>query len=189
MLRHREREKLINAIVFFARNAQAVGKVKLFKLLYLLDFEHFKQTGRTVTGLEYQAWELGPVPPSLMQQWGDFEPDLAGAIAIEPVRVIDYVRSAVKPRVDFDESAFSKRELSIMEDLVRRYGEVYSPHLIDVTHEENGAWARVWNEGEGRNRPIPTELALSEDDPNRDAILESAYDYQAIREAERQALQ
>jgi hypothetical protein len=43
MLVSREREKLCQAIVFFAQNTQKLGKTKLFKLLYFLrrppDFE------------------------------------------------------------------------------------------------------------------------------------------------------
>lgn len=52
-------EKLINAIIYFCTNTQVCMKTKLFKLLYLLDFEHFKVTGKSVTGLEYKAWKLG----------------------------------------------------------------------------------------------------------------------------------
>ena len=48
-----DRDKLINAIVFFAKNTKYCGKIKLIKLLYLLDFEHFRQTGRSVTGMDY----------------------------------------------------------------------------------------------------------------------------------------
>ena len=50
------RNRLVNAIVFFADNTKFCGKIKLFKLLYLLDFEHFRQTGKSVTGGDYQAW-------------------------------------------------------------------------------------------------------------------------------------
>jgi len=49
MLIGRERQKLIQACVYFAANTQGCGKVKLFKLLYLLDFAHFRETGRSVT--------------------------------------------------------------------------------------------------------------------------------------------
>jgi uncharacterized phage-associated protein len=68
MLITHEREKLINAILYFASHTRHCGKIKLFKLLYLLDFEHFRQTGRSVTSLDYRAWELGPVPIRLMQE-------------------------------------------------------------------------------------------------------------------------
>jgi len=46
----------------FRRQYPEFGKTKLFKLLYLLDFHHFRETGRSVTGLEYRAWKHGPVP-------------------------------------------------------------------------------------------------------------------------------
>ena len=55
MLVSRSRDKLINSILFFAEHTRALGKIKLFKLLYLLDFEHFRKTGRPVTGMEYRA--------------------------------------------------------------------------------------------------------------------------------------
>ena len=81
MLISHEREKLVNAILFFAHATKHLGKIKLFKLLYLLDFEHFRQTGRSVTGLDYQAWKFGPVPVEVMQEWDAPEPDLEAAIS------------------------------------------------------------------------------------------------------------
>jgi len=38
-----QREKLINVMVYFAQNTQKCCKIKLFKLMYFLDFEHYKQ--------------------------------------------------------------------------------------------------------------------------------------------------
>jgi uncharacterized phage-associated protein len=179
MLQTHEREKLVNAIIFFARNTQYLGKIKLFKLLYLLDFAHFGTTGRSVTGLEYHAWKFGPVPVSLYQEWDEPEADLAGAICIKPVQVFDYVRETVFPQAEFDDSHFSKRELRIMTELADRYRDVYSPEMIDVTHAENGAWAKVWSGGAGFDKPIPYTLAIAEGDPNRAVILEAAEEYEA----------
>ena len=65
MLVTHEREKLIQAINFFATHTKRCGKVKLFKLLYFLDFEPFQPTGRSVTGQDYSAWPMGPVPVAL----------------------------------------------------------------------------------------------------------------------------
>src|SRR5436190_1617210 len=64
----RKREKLVNAALYFAQNTEHFGLVKLFKLLYFLDFEHYKDIGRSVTGLEYEAWEQGPVPAKLNRE-------------------------------------------------------------------------------------------------------------------------
>lgn len=177
-----EREKLINAILFFAHKTRYLGKIKLFKLLYLLDFEHFRQTGRSVTGLEYRAWKFGPVPVEVMQEWDELEPDLAAAIAIKPEQVIDYQRETVVPRLPFDDSHFTKRELRIMDELALRWRETHSPRMIDVTHAENGAWSKVWRDGFGMDAIIPYPLGLDEEDPARDAILEIAAEQRAIRE-------
>jgi uncharacterized phage-associated protein len=187
MLVTHDREKLINAILFFAHNTCCLGKIKLFKLLYLLDFEHFRQTGRSVTGLDYQAWKLGPVPLDVMEEWDQPEPDWAAVIDIEPERVFDYVRQTVVPRADFDDSHFTKRELRIMAELAARYRDTYSPTMIDVTHAENGAWAKVWRDGLGNFGAIPYELSLPEDEPSRQAILGIAEEREAIREAQRSA--
>ena len=78
------REKLINTIIYFAQNTKNCGKTKLMKLLYFLDFTHFKQTGKSVTGLDYYTWEWGPVPKELFKELDDMKPDLKSAIKISP---------------------------------------------------------------------------------------------------------
>lgn len=184
MLKNRDREKFVQAILYFAHNTRALGKIKLFKLPYLLDFEHFRQTGRSVTGLEYRAWNMGPVPAALVQQWDDLDEDLATAIRIEPRPVIDYVRENVVALQPFNDEHFSKRELRLLQDIADRFRDTLSEQMIDVTHAENGAWARTWDDGKGSDLPIPYTLAIADDDPNRDAVLEAASEYEAIAAAQ-----
>lgn len=81
------REKLLNTIIYFVSNCGLVGKTKLFKLLYFLDFEHFKETGRSVTGLEYQAWEMGPVPVALQEEIEHPDEDFNEKLEIEIKKV------------------------------------------------------------------------------------------------------
>lgn len=151
-------------MVFFAQNTRACGKVKLFKLLYLLDFEHFTLTGKSVTGLEYQAWKFGPVPVELMEEWEDFSTNFSGKLCIEVERVIDFNRQSVKVvnGVEFDEIDFTPRQLKLMGELAERFRETASPELIDLTHVQNGAWHRVWDNGSGKFQTIPYRLALSD---------------------------
>lgn len=180
MIRNRDREKLINSIVFFAKNTNYLGKIKLFKLLYLLDFEHFRATGRSVTGMEYRAWKNGPVPTELVQQWDALDDDLAAAFEIRQELVINFVRDNVVAKVPFLPDHFTKRELRLMQGLADQYRDTMSTDIIDVTHAENGAWDTVWNKGQGMNNPIPYELSIPADDPHREAVLESAAEYKAI---------
>ncbi|HKZ10740.1 MAG TPA: Panacea domain-containing protein [Rhodanobacteraceae bacterium] len=184
MLKNRDREKFIQAILYFAHNTRALGKVKLFKLLYLLDFEHFRQTGRSVTGLDYRAWKMGPVPAALVQQWDELDDDLAMAIRIEPRPVIDYVRENVVALQPFNDEHFSKRELRLLQEIAERFRDTLSEKMIDVTHAENGAWAKTWDGGNGNDNTIPYTLAIADDDPNREAMLEAASEYEAIAAAQ-----
>jgi len=184
------RNRLLNAVVFFAENVRACGKIKLFKLLYLLDFEHFRQTGKSVTGVEYQAWKFGPVPVELMEKWEDMDEDLGRLIHIEPEKIIDHTRLnvVVNDGVQFDADDFTPRQLRIMEGLVARFRDTYSDKMIDVTHEQNGAWDKVWQEGRGAYRVIPYELSVGEDAPEREALLSIARErtmYQAALNAAR----
>ena len=61
----RQREKLLNAIVFFVTRTKNCNTIKLFKLLNFLDFEHYRQTGESVTGLVLCV-ETGPSTPSIL---------------------------------------------------------------------------------------------------------------------------
>lgn len=166
------RQKLINAVVFFAANTKFCGKIKLFKLLYLMDFEHFSQTGKNITGFEYQAWKFGPVPTDLMEEWEEFGQDLAQAVHIQSEKVIDYERQTVivNDDVTFNDEPFTPRQLKIMQVLANKYRETYSPTMIDVTHEQNGAWDRVWQNGLGSKKTIPYSLVLANDE-TRDELI------------------
>ena len=108
--------------------------------------------------------------------------DLSAVVDIVPEKVIDYTRETVKPRegVDFVDEDFTPRQISIMEELAARFRTTRSPTMIDVTHAQNGAWDRVWNEGAGARTVIPYELAIAADDPNREAILEYASESKGI---------
>jgi uncharacterized phage-associated protein len=184
------RNRLINAIVFFAENTLHCGKIKLFKLLYLLDFEHFRKTGKSVTNFEYQAWKFGPVPIDLMEEWEEFGADLSAKVHIEPEPVYDYSLQAVKVNkgMQFDDDDFTARQLGIMGELAARYRDTRSPTMIDVTHEINGAWDKIWHGGLGAHKIIPYELSISDDVLERDELLTVASEqsmYSAALEASR----
>lgn len=183
MLISRNREKLINAIVYFATNTQHCGKVKLFKLLYLLDFAHFRHTGRSVTGLDYRAWKMGPVPLELMQEWDQLEADMGEAIRIVPEKVINYIRERVVPIANFDDSQFTPRELRLMTELADKFRDELTKPLIGFTHEDRGPWDKIWDGGRGNNERIPYVLSVSDNDPNRDAVLDAAHEYSGIAAA------
>ncbi|WP_333662768.1 Panacea domain-containing protein [Acinetobacter sp.] len=162
MLINREREKLINAITFFAQNVDKCGKIKLFKLLYFLDFEHYKLTGRNTTGLNYYAWPMGPVPTALFGEIESPEPDMAENLRFSEIPVYGGKKTMLKIeyKKDFDASLFSKRELKIMNDLASRYKTTRAEDMIEATHLENLPWDQIYRIQNKPQELIPYDLAL-----------------------------
>ena len=179
------KQRVLHAIRYFARNTEYCGKIKLFKLLYLLDFQHVAETGKPVTGLDYEAWKFGPVPVQVMEMWEDLENGTVEGCYVCPERVHDFVRQTIKvaPDASFDENLFSRRELRIMREMAERYRQTASPEMIDVTHQENGAWDKVWQNGKGAFKPIPYALAIPEESPAASILLEIQQDYQSRQKA------
>lgn len=179
MIKTHEREKLLNAIIYFAQNTKYCGKTKLFKLLFLLDFEHYKLTGRSVTGSQYRAIQLGPVPSGFFEEFDAPAEDLLSAVEITPTQMGGYPMQMIVPRRGFDHSHFSKRELRLMETIASAHKSKSAQQLVGLTHEENGVWDRVYAEGAGAYELIPYELAL--DDENAQVIIEKAKEYAALQ--------
>jgi uncharacterized phage-associated protein len=166
MLITHEREKLIQAINFFVRNTRKCGKTKLFKLLYFLDFEHFKMTGRSVTGLTYCAWPKGPVPVSLFNELQSPEPDMAQAFSFQDRAIKNDTEKmlGIEPRITFSDNHFTRREYELMDRLAREYRNANSEEMVEATHLENKPWDRIYNKEGRKQQPIPYELAIRPDE-------------------------
>jgi uncharacterized phage-associated protein len=157
-----EREKLIQTIIFFVKNTRFCGKVKLFKLLYFLDFEHFRDTGRSVTGMDYFAWPMGPVPVDLTAEIEMPQPDMAEALHFQekPIRNGRQTMLMISPQIEFNGRHFSKRELLLMKRLAEQNRDAQSEEMVEATHLENLPWAKVYNQQGGHQKKIPYELAV-----------------------------
>ena len=149
------REKLINAIIYFAEKTKFCGKTKLLKLLYFLDFRHFKQTGKPVTGLDYYAWDMGPVPRDLYNELDAMKPDLNSAIKVVEKEGFQ----KIVPKKKFDGDYFSKREIKLLEDLSFIFGEAKADEMIESTHLANEPWDKTLKE-KGRLAKIDYMLSI-----------------------------
>jgi uncharacterized phage-associated protein len=160
----REREKLLHAIIYFARMTKHCHTLKLFKLLNLLDFEHYRQTGRTVTGLQYHAFSNGPVPAEL---WEEIKhggnADLKAAITIKNYRdqiTSELTRRDITPRIAFDKRLFSQREMRIMNRIVEFFRDSSGADMSEFSHLNGLPWRNVFGNGEGNGRVIDPEMSL-----------------------------
>ena len=146
-------------MVFFITKTKYCYTLKLLKLLHFLDFRHFKETGRSVTGLDYFAWSMGPVPKSLHKEIKDQKP-LKKFFNLFPEQFTNNVFRFV-PKIQFDKSLFSKREMRIMNELIGIYKEVKANDMTKASHErKQSPWHRVFNEENKPQQLIPYEYVL-----------------------------
>ncbi len=160
------RRKLLNATLFFAKNTKRVNLTKLSKLLYFLDFIHFKQMGYPSIGLEYYAFDKGPVPRDFWAEIkdGNVPEDFKGELALIPKpdalppydREIE-VRAITKP----DLSIFTPREIKILEELAFIYKETNARDISEVTHLQRQPWDII-RKTRGKNKLIDYLLSIDE---------------------------
>lgn len=134
------REKLLNAIIYFAKNTKFCGKTKLYKLLFYLDFLHFKETAKSVTGLDYYTWEFGPAPKTLHKELLEQPTDIREHITL--LGPPDSFRE-VKAKKHFDGKHFTKREIRILKELSDIYKEAKAEDMVEISHMSNEPWDKT----------------------------------------------
>jgi uncharacterized phage-associated protein len=158
----RDREKLLNAIIYFLRETNHCHTLKLFKLLNFADFEHFRQTGRTITGLDYRALPKGPVPTKLLTELkSGGKKDLKEAINLFEVKdeITDaLLRRDLKARGQFDKKWFTLRELKVLTRIAELFRDLPADDMTKFSHENKKPWATVYADSKGEGQLIPPEL-------------------------------
>lgn len=161
-----DRNKLLNTILFFAKETKHCNVTKLMKLLNFFDFEHFKNTGYPALCLEYQAWEHGPVPVSVYEEitTDTLPDDLKKLITTKTDDLrTGYKETTIVPKksqkVNFD--YFSYNEKKILEKLAFIYKDATAKQMSEISHEEEKPW-RITKEEKGLYSVIDYMLAHDE---------------------------
>lgn len=186
-----EREKLIDAIDFFTKKTKFCGLTKLFKLLFFLDFIHFRRTGRSVTGLEYFAWQKGPVPKKLFfEMKGSEKTDFHDHVRILDPAVFGDDPSSRRPTKihvikSYKKKYLTKRELKIMENLAEIFKEATAEEMSEVTHLKGTPWDKTIK-NKGLKAEIDYMLAVDGSDKQQlemDELLDRLKEDEEIRRA------
>jgi len=152
------KEKLINSILYFIKKVKYPGKTKICKLLFNLDFTHFKETGKSVTGLDYYAWERGPVPKSLFYELsGDtISEEFQQYIEVIKREKLHEIYSKKKSNL----SVFSKREKRILEEVAEIYKYAKAKDMTQISHLKGKPWYTTLKSK--REKKIDYMLALDD---------------------------
>ncbi len=133
--------KLKAILLYFSNNTKYLGKIKLMKLLYFLDFEHTRQYGTPVTFDRYFHLEKGPIPSDIMNL-------IKEASMYKTSALSDTVEFATPPRTRMvkmipvrkfttkDAEVFSDSELKVLKEVTKRFSDATMEQIKEASHQE-----------------------------------------------------
>ena len=155
-------DKYENVILYLCSElgGRICGKKKLFKLLYYVDFDMFeyKESMSTITGTNYYALKMGPVPEK--DEFNEVIEKLVrdGKIKVDKENINSYdiptTMQIFCANSEPNKDLFSEDEIFILERVVSHYGKLKGGELESLTHRE-APWICTEQSG-----PIPFELAF-----------------------------
>ena len=131
--------KFSEMVVFFTEKLQP-WKTKLNKLLFYADFAMHKQTGYSISGVQYRAIPMGPVP----NNFNTIFEYLANKDEVD----IYYTAFAgggtgeqfiPNPKRTFNPELFSEQQLTILKAIAERFKSTSTNEIIEISHQEK-AW-------------------------------------------------
>ncbi|MDI6766429.1 MAG: Panacea domain-containing protein [Bacteroidota bacterium] len=162
------RKKMLHAIIYFTKKVKNPTKVKIFKLLFFSDFEHFKETGNSITNLDYYAYDFGPVPKHLYEEISDNKvpEDFSPYITLLPFKSEESGKQGaifkVKEKIKPDLTIFSPRQQRVLEKFADMFRDVDAKMISDISHFKNHPWDKTKNE-KGLFNKIEYILALDDE--------------------------
>lgn len=121
-------DKIYNMILFFAD--KGILKTKLLKEMFYADFVNYKNTCKSITGLEYAKLPFGPVP-------NNFESLLNKCVTDN---IIDYnviYNNEYECQKKFNKKIFTKDELDTMTKIKEKFKNFSSKDIVEFSHKED----------------------------------------------------
>lgn len=159
-------DKLKAIILYFCTNTDPkfLGKVKLMKLFYFLDFLHVKNYGAPVTYDTYINLEHGPIP-SFIKNIVDGVADDPENSVLSDTMIVERQEDRNIQRIvclrkftQSDERHFSQSELEILKKVCLRFGNFSTKYIEEASHQE-APWKKTNLLDE-----IPYTLAAQDED-------------------------
>lgn len=154
MFRALNNAKIGNILRYFASEINNLPMMKALKLLYLLDETSFKARGLSVTGLEYKAWEAGPVAKPVWEELRHGKPTHDQVIGEfftfdEYITIVRHnkpqgvIEIQIKAKGDFDDNEFSRAEVKLLKGIADKYGHLTGSMLSEITHRTDSPWTKT----------------------------------------------
>lgn len=190
------RDKYIHSILYFLEkiNNQYLGKTKLMKLLYFLDFGYYEKTGKSITNDKYVWYSHGPVPSragTTLDYMNSEKIITRSWIKFDSKKQERYLANQ-----KFDISLFTSEEMQELERVAANFENYNTREIEDEAHRDIPWILSKPEAGKKRGGYIDYELALyrhqslpSEEDEKETELLSKSRKFRelvnrAIREIE-----
>lgn len=129
-------QKTVQALNYFARRqGNRIDRMKAMKLIWLSDRLHLREYARTITGDQYFAMKLGPVPSTALniakQDTDRIDEDRLAYAQKYLNRYYKKCISISEPDMD----VFSETDLQVMNKIWDGYGKFTAEELSDMSHK------------------------------------------------------
>jgi len=163
----RRREKLKNAVLYFVQKDKTVGLTKLMKLLFYLDFRLYRETGESLTGEVYEAWNFGPVPADVWRESRcneDTGMDLKSVVKAIPIKSDPRdeaagIKLCALPKAKFSDYYFTGREVQELKNISEMFKDLSAALVVKAAHTRNDPWDITLKKA-GEKAHIDYDLAL-----------------------------
>lgn len=153
-LRRPDSRRFAEMVKFFAAQCTPF-KTKLNKLLFYTDFMAYRDLGSSLSGMRYVALNHGPVPNRFQSvyewmaenNWVEVRPEVNGYPG---------ERIALKHGQTLELALFAPQEVTLMHEIVARFGTMTAAELSDHSHLES-----AWTENIEGHRIISYEAAFA----------------------------
>lgn len=150
------------------RDDASLDPMKLQKLIYFAHGWYLALAGRPLINEHPQAWEYGPVIPSIYHEFKNFG---RGAIK-DRATTLQFLEDStgnksqdlmdacfVAPKVDPDDKEVDR----LLEQIWKVYGGRSAVQLSNLSHVTGGAWEKAYQSANGKkNIDIPDKLIAEE---------------------------
>lgn len=156
-IKHFDRDKALEAILFIARSLRKPTYHSISKMLYLADKLHLQEYGRLICGDRYIAMDNGPVPSAIYDMMkvaaGRRSIDVDWDEIIREAMAVCRGREIVAKR-DGDLNMLAESEIECIRQTIAEYGNKTFGELSDITHDS------AWNTTDD-NQTIPLDAIVA----------------------------
>jgi len=139
-------EKIANVVIYFLKDRYTYI-TRLNKYLFYADFLNYSNTGYSITGLNYAAIDMGPVPDSYSLLYSIL--DSENYIKYDNNIKENYEQAKYVPTKKFSKELFTPQELKTIETVYEKFRYKKTQEIIDISHEEE-----AWKKNKKQNRNI-----------------------------------